>query len=243
MEVPEAEISALGALRHDREWALVDAQGNYINAKRHPRLHSVRATFDPACTEVVLSAPEFASAQFSLNDSKRIEAWLSQALEQPVQLMRDSQQGFPDDLEANGPTITTQASLDLIASWFGLNREETSRRFRTNLEIEGAPAFWEDRLFTLEGSVVPFEIGKIAFQGINPCQRCAVPARDTRTGESIPGFQKRFTEERRRSLPAWSDSSRFDHFYRFALNTRVVPGQMGKRLRVGDPVRLPGLKA
>jgi uncharacterized protein YcbX len=64
-----------------------------------------------------------------------------------------------------------------------------------------------------------------------------VPPRDPDTGEILVGFQKRFSDRRRETLPAWAEPSRFDHFYRFTVNT-VAPGQGGQALRVGDPVRL-----
>ena len=243
LEVPEAEVTALGSLRHDREWALVDAEGQFINAKRDERLHRIRASFDLRVTEVTLVTPNFPPESFSLLEPTTIAAWFSRVLGQTVRLIRDPEQGFPDDLEANGPTVVSQASLSEVESWFGLTAEEARRRFRTNLELSEAPAFWEDRLCAKEGSSVPFQIGKLTLLGINPCQRCAVPARDARTGAHTTGFQQRFREARERSLPAWAEPSRFDHFYRFALNTRILPGQMGQRIRPGDPVTLPSLQA
>lgn len=243
LEVPEAEVTALGSLRHDREWALVDASGNFINAKRNENLHRIRASFDPQCATVSLSTPGAPAERFPLVDPLPIQAWFDRALGQPIRFIRDSEQGFPDDLEANGPTLVGEASLKEVGAWFGLGTDETRRRFRTNLEIGEAPLFWEDRLFTKEGNFVPFHVGKLGLLGVNPCQRCAVPARDTLTGTSLPGFQKQFAECRKGSLPSWAEGSRFDHFYRFAINTRIAPGQMGTRIRVGDPVTLPGLQA
>jgi len=112
-------------------------------------------------------------------------------------------------------------------------------RFRTTLEIDDVPAFWEDQLFgEEERSAVRFRIGEVNFEGSNPCARCAVPPRNPHTGGDITGFQKRFSELRRANLPPWSPKGRFDHFYRLATNTRVAPSESGKILRVGDPVLL-----
>ncbi|HEX8871510.1 MAG TPA: hypothetical protein VF758_02015, partial [Candidatus Acidoferrum sp.] len=124
--------------------------------------------------------------------------------------------------------------------WFpGIALDEARMRFRTTLEVEGVPAFWEDRLFREnERSVVRFTIGELHLEGSNPCARCPVPPRDPFTGVSVDGFQKRFTELRDASLPEWSPRERFDHFYRFATNTRVAPSETGKVLRVGDVVTL-----
>jgi uncharacterized protein YcbX len=103
--------------------------------------------------------------------------------------------------------------------------------------IERLPAFWEDQLFAeSETSVMRFRIGEVAFEGSNPCARCPVPARDSRTGADRPGFQKRFSELRRAQLPSWAPAERFDHFYRLATNTRVPSTECRKLLRLGDPL-------
>jgi hypothetical protein len=54
----------------------------------------------------------------------------------------------------------------------------------------------------------------------------------------MAGFQKRFSDLRRETLPPWAPAARFDHFYRLAVNTRVAPTEHGKLLRVGDPLQL-----
>jgi hypothetical protein len=41
---------------------------------------------------------------------------------------------------------------------------------------------------------------------------------------------------RRQHLPAWADARRFNHFYRFAVNTSIGPAEAGKTIRVGDPL-------
>ena len=43
-------------------------------------------------------------------------------------------------------------------------------------------------------------------------------------------------ELRRRHLPAWSNPDRFNHFYRFAINTSVPASEVGKCLKVGDAI-------
>ena len=83
-----------------------------------------------------------------------------------------------------------------------------------------------------------FRIGDCLFDGSNPCQRCVVPPRDPATGESYPDFAKIFVERREQTLPAWAERSRFNHFYRLAINTLVPPDQTGKVLRLGDKVEI-----
>jgi uncharacterized protein len=101
------------------------------------------------------------------------------------------------------------------------------------------PAFWEDQLYGQdERSIVRFRIGEINFEGSNPCARCPVPARDPQSGADLTGFQKRFSDLRRETLPPWAPATRFDHFYRLATNTRVAPTETGKPLRMGDSLQI-----
>jgi uncharacterized protein YcbX len=126
--------------------------------------------------------------------------------------------------------------------------DEARRRFRTTLEIDAArstgaaetlPPFWEDQLFAdSESNVVRFKIGEVAFEGSNPCARCPVPSRESQTGVTNGGFQKRFTDLRQAQLPPWAPSVRFDHFYRLAVNTRIPATECGKILRSGDELLL-----
>jgi len=120
-----------------------------------------------------------------------------------------------------------------------LTMEEARRRFRANLEVGGTEPFWEDRLYDEPGSVVRFRVGDVIFEGTNPCRRCVVPSRSSTTGEVTPGFAKTFADHRRATLPAWANATRFDHFYRFAVNTRLAND--GGVIRVGDKVEILGI--
>ncbi|MBI3697280.1 MAG: MOSC domain-containing protein, partial [Acidobacteria bacterium] len=142
----------------------------------------------------------------------------------------DAAVGFPDDTNASGPTLVSTATLCEVARWFGADLDEMRRRFRANLEIDGVPAFWEDQLIG-----VTFRLGEVAIEGVNPCARCAVPSRNSLTGEVVdPAFAKSFAERRAKALPPWADRRRFDHYYRLALNTRIPESEAGKIIRVGD---------
>ena len=238
LELSQAEVTSMGALRHDREWALVDSQGHFVNAKRCPRIHLIRCKFSSDVRQISLFAPGSTNLTVALADTMKLEEWFSSALGESLRLIRDSTQGFPDDLEANGPTVIGESTLAEVGSWFGLDLDQTRRRFRTNLEISGGPPFWEDRLFSVAGETVPFRLGDIRMEGIKPCQRCPVPSRNPLTGDPTPQFQKLFSDHRLEALPVWSERSRFNHFYRLAVNTRITAGEMGKRLSLGAPVVL-----
>jgi len=242
VQVKEARIGPGGGLEFDRVWALYSADGQWVNGKRTAAVHLIRAIFAPDISSVTLSVPgdsrKIPTKSFVFpGDTAAASQWFSAFLEQPI-TVRYSPEGFPDDNIANGPTIVSMATLQAVSELFdGMDVDETRQRFRTTLEIDGVLAFWEDQLFgEEERSAVRFRIGEVNFEGSNPCARCPVPPRNPRTGEIIPGFQKRLSDFRRANLPAWTPQSRFDHYYRLATNTRVAATEFGRVLRVGDPL-------
>jgi uncharacterized protein YcbX len=244
ISVNEARIGPNGGLELDRVWALYSADGRWVNGKRTAAMHLIRAAYAPDVSSVTLTVPgdrrDIPAMTFAFpGDPEGVAEWFSMYFEQAIQV-RYTREGFPDDGLATGPTIVSTASLEAVCEWFpGMTLDEARRRFRATLEIEGVPAFWEDQLFAQsESSVVRFKIGDVAFEGSNPCARCPVPGRDSRTGADSAGFQKRFTEMRRVQLPAWAPADRFDHFYRLATNTRVPSTEFGKLLRRGDELLL-----
>ena len=238
LELSQARITPGGFLEHDRLYAIFDENGAVVNGKRTARIHQLRCAFDADFTEVRLWE-NGAPAQFCLDDLQGIDRWLGEFFGFPVHLKRDESGSFPDDRAAPGPTIVGTASLEAVAGWFpGLELEGVRRRFRTNMEIAGGESFCEDRLYGAPGELKLFRIGEVAFFGHYPCQRCVVPTREAGTGEPIPGFQKRFMEMRRTTLPAWANAKRFNHFYRFAVNTSVPPEEAGRIIRVGDRITI-----
>jgi uncharacterized protein YcbX len=247
VSVPEARIGPNGGLELDRVWALHSVDGQWINGKRTVAIHHVRAEYDPLVSMVTLSVSGSAGKQKCLKPARfpfpggyeRAASWFSDYFDQTV-VVRHVPEGVPDDGLATGPTIVSTASLHKVCELFPtIDLNEARERFRTTLEIDGVPAFWEDRLFDEhENYPVRFTIGEVDFEGSNPCARCPVPPRNPRTGEDLIGFQKKFSEMRRASLPPSSPAARFDHFYRLAANTRVPGTEQGKLLRVGDALVL-----
>ena len=233
-------ITAGGILANDRVFAVMDEAGKVVNGKRTARVHQLRAGFSPALNEVSLCETGHATAQsFSLQDRAPLNRWLSDFFGFTVTVQGESEKGFPDDLTAHGPTITSEASLRAIRDWYPeLTLESVRRRFRTNLELGGGVAFCEDALYGAPGELKPFAIGDVQFSGHNPCQRCVVPTRDPDQGNPVSEFQKKFMQLRRENLPTWANVSRFNHFYRFAVNTSIPATQSGKILRVGDALKV-----
>jgi uncharacterized protein len=244
VSVPEARIGPNGGLELDRVWALYSLNGKWINGKRAPAIHLVRANYKHDLSSVGLSAPDDHRGLKPLRvkfpqETDRAAKWFSDYFEQQV-IVRYAREGFPDDGLAPGPTIVSTASLQAVCDTFpGVTLAEARERFRATLEIDGVPAFWEDQLFgPNENYVVRFKIGEVAFEGSNPCARCPVPPRNPRTGEDWLGFSKQFSEMRRATMPDWSPTERFDHYYRLSTNTRVPGTEQGKTLHLGDPLVL-----
>jgi len=241
LELHEVKILPSGALAQDREFALTDTNGKFINAKRFPLVQRLRSAWDGELRVLCLQWEGTAQEKrFRLpQDQSTLEAWLSIFFEQPVILAQNLEGGFPDDSKAPGPTVISKATLQEVASWYpGLTLAETRRRFRANLEIGGVPAFWEDQLYANAGEAIPFKIGDVTFQGVNPCQRCIVPTRDSLSADPTTEFSQTFRAMREATLPPWANRSRFNHYYRLAVNTCVPTTEAGKILRLGDPLTL-----
>jgi hypothetical protein len=244
----KATVLKSGALQHDRQWGIFDQQGRFVNGKRNPKVHLLRTSFDFDAGTVCLQVQGLEKTQLFHLDRElaSLEDWLSGYFGLQVELRQNSLTGFPDDTEASGPTVISTETLEAVASWFpgveGVGKaaaiDEMRRRLRTNIEIAGVPPFWEDQLFAETGEVVQFQVGSVLVEGINPCQRCVVPARHSLTGNIYPNFQKIFIQKRKETLPAWAHSSRFNHFFRLSVNTRIPESEAGKMLQVGDEVKI-----
>jgi uncharacterized protein len=243
VSVEKATVLESGALKHDREWAIFDEQGNFVNGKRNAKVHLLRSTFSADYQKLSLQIQGTdEKAVFDLyNDRTSLEAWLSHYFGFPVKCMQNTVTGFPDDTNASGPTVISTATIEEVASWFpGVSIDQMRLRLRANIEIGGVPAFWEDQLFGEAGEIVQFRVGKVLFHGINPCQRCVVITRDSYTAEATPQFQKTFITRRKEFLPSWTTASRFNHFYRLSVNTNLPATEGGKVVGVGDVVTIVG---
>ena len=239
--VDRSEVSAGGALEFDRRWAIVDDRGKVVNAKRTAKIHQIRSQFDSIESDERLviklqTANDPDTYTFCLTtELNPLAKWFGEFFGFPVRIIENPVTGFPDDLAASGPTIVSTATLEAICEWFpGLDLAEVRRRFRTNLEVSNVPAFWEDRLFSALGEVVNFQVGNVQFHGINPCQRCIVPTRNSLTGDVTAKFQQSFNHQRQRTLPQAVNIARFNHFYRLAINTQISLVEAGKFLNTGD---------
>ena len=237
LDLPAATVLPSGALQNDRRYALFDSEDRIVNGKRVPAIGLLRATYDDMATRVTLSY-EDDQQTFSLErEQAELAHWCGKVLGLDCRMAENNETGFPDDLEAPGPTLISTGSLEAIGKWFPeIRLGETRRRFRANLEIDVAQPFWEDRLLSDLNPTHEFCIGPTRWRAEKICQRCAVPSRDSRTAEAITGFARDFALRREQQLPPWSPRGMFDHFFRFAINTRLVAAGNDRAIRVGDEV-------
>lgn len=259
-----ADVLPGAGLADDRRWRLVDMEGRVVNAKRTPLIQAVRAMFDLDERLVTLAAEGLATETFPIQPGTSGPCdWLSEALGLRV-LLDERGEGFPDDRDAPGPTLTAVATLDRVACWFGFDLAEARRRFRINLEIEEADAFWEDTLASpvrgpgqgrlAHGAATDglpadpyadlpppeprrFTIGEAAFVATGVCRRCIVPTRDSESGEPDLGFREAFEARRRQSLRSDVDATGWSGFYRLSINTRTTAAEP-QEIRVGDRLRI-----
>ena len=169
----EAGIVANGGLDHDREYAMLDEDDRYVNGKRTADVHRIRPSFDDAIETVRLrreEEPPDAARQFDLDaDRSALNEWSSEHFGYPVDVERDAKGGFPDDTTLSGPTLISTATIRAVASWFdNLDEQGMRLRLRANLEIDGVPPFWEDRLFSDREHEIAFRIGDVTLRGQIP---------------------------------------------------------------------------
>ncbi len=240
-EVGSVRVLESGALQHDREYAFFDARASYVNGKRDERIHALDVTYDRELTTArFTSRPSGETFAFAFGDEPAdFERWLERHFERQISVRRDAHAGFPDDMRASGPTIVSTATLATVAGWFPeLDTASVRDRLRANIEIDGVPAFWEDRLFGDAGDRPEFRIGTVTIGGSNPCARCVVPSRDARTGVPTNAFAKTIAERRAATLPPWANRARFDHYYRLAVNTNIAAAEAGKTISVFDTLEV-----
>jgi uncharacterized protein YcbX len=201
----------------------------------------LRSNFSLEQRLVKIKFPGESSEQVFHLDGERpaLAAALGDFLGFSVQLQQNTTMGFPDDTDSPGATIISNATLTEVASWFSeINVDEMRRRMRANVEIDGVPAFWEDRLFAASGETAAFTVGDVQFLAINPCQRCIVPTRNSYSGEVYLNFQKIFGQKRQATMPRWVNTAQFNHFYRLSVNTRVPVSEVGKIITLGSRIEI-----
>jgi uncharacterized protein len=245
VSLQKAMITDGGCLLHDREYAISDEEGNFIIGKSNPLVHRLRSTVDFENETISFRQQnEVVWNQFHLqNEKAAIERYLGQYFGVPVLFNKDSRGRFLDIPDISGATILSTASLQAISEWYDhMNIEETRKRFRATVEIDGVSAFWEDHLFSREGRGIEFKIGEVTLFGMSPRARCVVPTRNPETGEVVHAFPKTFARHRASSLPEWSTLNDYGHHYYLTVNCYIPATEVGKFIEIGDKISIIGEK-
>ena len=191
-------------LARDRRWMVVDTQGAFLTARKHPRLILIRAQPDGDC--LLLEAPAMPCLQLKpaaddkcadvvvWNSTVRAvyadanaHAWISKFLGVPAQFVFmdvdcvrrvDPKYSSPGDIVSFADgfplLLISQAALDQLNA--KLPKPIPMLRFRPNLVIAGTPAHAEDDWKRIR-------VGGIEFDIVKPCMRCTIPTINIERGE------------------------------------------------------------
>ena len=239
LSVEEASAGAGSFITGDRQYALFDERGKYINGKANPLVHRLRLKKIPSgfliSSDLLKTGVEFSGR----DDIAELEEFLGRHFNQPVVVRENNEGRFLDIPVDSGITIVSTASLEKVRDWMGLkDLDEARRRFRATVEIDGVPPFWEDILFGVPGDEQSFRLGDLELICVGPRERCVVPTRDSMTGEVTPAFPKKFAAHRWEQVPGHSQLHDWGHGYFLSVDCRIAASSFGKIVRLGDQLTL-----
>lgn len=240
------EVDGIG----DREWVVVDADGEFLSQREHPKMALLETTLTPG--SLLLKAPGMLRLEVPFDSEgdvlpvrvwdDRISAvtqgeiadlWLSNYLGVPARLMRFDYEGrrlaahrYTGKVDA--PYKFADAFPLLITGTASLGALNEGLRRRQQAPVTMARFRANLVLVGLpefeEDYVRTLRIGPLTIRPVKRCARCTVPGVDPATGESSPAVPDLLAEMRRT-----------DAGVMFGVNAIVVEGA-GSLLRVGDAV-------
>lgn len=240
IEVEEAEIG-IRSLKQDRAFAIIGEDGRYVNGKRTGQVNQLKAEYDLPNQLIHLTPRTGRSTEtFELKEGNvKLNKYLESFFGIKLFLLHRTKGEFMDIPGASSVTIVSQASFESLHKDFANHSLEDIRlRFRTNIEIAGVEAFWEENLFKSPEIGMLFSVGNVAMIGISPRARCNVPPRNPLTGETDKTFVKTMMKSRLDSLPANSVLPQYGNTYHLTVNTYLPESEQGKTIRIGDPIKI-----
>lgn len=237
-----------GRFLGDREFLVVDRDGEFMDMRRYPQMARVDAVHVPGglqlrsegfpdCVVITPSVPRaervvqhvflWRRSAPVTSTSDDADRWLSDVLGVPCRLMAF----VPDVAALTVPSYEVHSSLQ-DATPFHITSEESladlnaragtslpMNRFRPNIVVRGSDAYAEDGWKTVA-------IGDTRMQWIKSCTRCVATTTDQLTGERM-GREPLFTLSKyRREGP----NVVFGHYF--------APESWGSEIRVGDELRV-----
>ena len=120
ISLQKAKIGTGGCLEHDREFAICDSNGKFVNGKSNALVHLLRSEIDFG-NEIISFRHETADTWNSFHlkkDKAAIDEFLSAFFNMNVTLSRDTEGRFLDVPVKSGVTVLSNASLKDVAGWF-----------------------------------------------------------------------------------------------------------------------------
>lgn len=242
--LPEVRLERTG-FAGDREWMIVDADGQFVSQRTRPRLALVVPRVEPG--RLILAAPGTGEMAVDLSDleprppvtvwgdtvaavsaGRETRRWLSDWLGAPCDLVRmapdvrrpvDPRFARPEDevsfADAFPVLLISRGSLDELNR--RLEQPVSMDRFRPNMVVDGCPPFAEDGWSRIA-------VGETTLRVAKPCARCVVTTVDQSTGE-----------RGREPLATLATFRARDGKVLFGQN--LVPERLGS-LRAGDAVEV-----
>ena len=119
IEPDQTTVREAGGLAFDREYAIRDGDGEYVNGKRERAVHRLASSFDPDTGAWTVGPREGEREAFQLPEERAAASnYLSDHFGYAVTIDRDPSGGFPDDTHAAGPTLISRGTLETVASWY-----------------------------------------------------------------------------------------------------------------------------
>ncbi len=240
LEVEEAEIG-MHSLKNDRIFAMVDEDGRYVNGKRTSLVNQLKTTYDLEEGMVYFTKKTAKDPiGFELREENTdLNNYLSDFFDIKLRLIQDGQGRLMDIPFESSVTVVSEASLQYLQKDLDRYSLENMRlRFRSNIELSGVEAFWEEQLYIQPGVGVRFQMGDVEMIGISPRARCNVPPQSPVDGEMDFRFAKNMMESRNKHVDSLGNVLQYGKSpYFLTINVFVPKTEQGKKINLNDPIK------
>lgn len=241
VEADEVEVG-FHSLKNDRQFAMVDADGRYLNGKRNNQVNLLKTDYDLANASVTFSDETSGiGGTFELREeNEALNEFISDYFDLGLQLVSNDQGQFMDMPAESSVTIVSEASLQHLQQDLDRHTLENMRqRFRSNIEVSGVEAYWEEQLYHTPGVGMRFRVGDVHMIGISPRARCNVPPQSPENGEIDYHFIKNMIASRKDHSPSAEKVIQYGKAHYFlTINVYVPPTEAGKVIRLHDEIEV-----
>lgn len=248
--VDTVTLGSDGGPVRDRRYVLVDDHGNQVKAVNEGALVGIDAdyTFDGDELESVElsaaadSAPESGKYAFP-EERHRVATWVEDYLGTSVHLEEQQKESLVGNSPGKGPALISRGTLEALSEPFAFGPDNLRERLRPNIVVDGVDAGWEDFLYPPDREAA--DQGSVSISGtklyaVEPCERCAVPARDTATAEisgpnydNYQDFTESFASAREEMYPE-AATNPLDTWYHAMVLTETPATSIGNPISTDD---------